>query len=164
MEWMEGLGPFLEADCGDLRGIVGDVRRSRSLSQADLGEGWELISNLVLGVNCDNRDSVHGRMKVAWRRTLGWMNSELHTLELVKPIPAEAGWSEAAVGLKFWRTAKDERPTTASVRTIFDNWIDWAIYKAVNFYECLERKTLLVYAARISSELFCSPEVKIERL
>jgi hypothetical protein len=54
-----------EADCGDHRGTVGDVRRSCSLSQTDLGEGWELISNLVLGVNCDNRNSVHGLMKVA---------------------------------------------------------------------------------------------------
>jgi len=29
-----------------------------------------------------------------------------------------------------------------STRTMFDNWIDWAIYKAVNFYECLERNLL----------------------
>jgi len=29
----------------------------------------------MLGVNRDNREFVHGSMKVAWRRTLGWKRS-----------------------------------------------------------------------------------------
>ena len=34
----------------------------------------------MLGVNCDNRDSVHDLTRVASRRTLGWKNfRSLHT-------------------------------------------------------------------------------------
>jgi len=34
----------------------------------------------MLGLKCDNRDSVHGLTRVAWRRTLGWRISGVCTL------------------------------------------------------------------------------------
>ena len=64
-----------KADCGDHRGALGDARRSSRLSQAGFGEGRELISNLVLGANCDDHDSVHGS-----RKSLGaehWVGKKL---------------------------------------------------------------------------------------
>ena len=81
-----------KADCGDHRGALGDARRSSRLSQAGFGEGRELISNLVLGANCDNHDSVHGS-----RKSLGaehWVRKAFEVCTLlsrVQPIPAEAG-------------------------------------------------------------------------
>jgi hypothetical protein len=49
-------------------------------------------TSLMLGVKRDNRESVHGPMKVVLTPNIGleefW---SLHTLELVRPIPAEAG-------------------------------------------------------------------------
>ena len=46
----------------------------------------------MLGVKRDNRDSVHGPMKVVLTPNIGleefW---SLHTPELVRPIPAHAG-------------------------------------------------------------------------
>jgi hypothetical protein len=59
----------------------------------------------MLGVNCDNRDSVHGLRKVAWRRTLGWKDSRsLHTSESSK--------THTCLGRVIQRKL---------VRTIFDN-------------------------------------------
>jgi hypothetical protein len=46
----------------------------------------------MLGVKCDNRESVHGPMKVVLAPNIGLEEFQsLHTLELVKPIPAQAG-------------------------------------------------------------------------
>jgi hypothetical protein len=84
--------PVPEADCGGHRGTLGDARRSSRLSQGIFGEGRELISNLVLGANCDNHDSVHGS-----RKSLGaehWVGKAFEVCTLrsrVQPMPAEAG-------------------------------------------------------------------------
>jgi hypothetical protein len=46
----------------------------------------------MLGVKRDNRESVHGSMKVVLTPNIGLEElRSLHTLELVRPIPAEAG-------------------------------------------------------------------------
>jgi hypothetical protein len=52
----------------------------------------------MLGVKCDNRDSVHGPMKVVLTPNIGLEEfRSLHTLELVRPIPAHAGFVSFAV-------------------------------------------------------------------
>jgi len=49
-------------------------------------------------------------------------------------------------------------------RTMFDNWIDWAIYKAVNFYECLESENTCWGAGRESVWRAMSREFKAHKI
>jgi len=91
----------------------------------------------------------------AWRRTLGWKDSIGSKRMLSKRSKARSGGVlETEVKPRF------------SARTMFDNWIDWAIYKAVSkFYECLnpagvESQFCRVFESRPSG-CFC-PELELE--
>jgi hypothetical protein len=78
-----GLYPHLR--CSVLRGVP-NVLAAYKKAEREAG------SNVMLGVKRDNRESVHGPMKVVLTPNIGleefW---SLHTLELVRPIPAPAG-------------------------------------------------------------------------
>src|SRR5438876_10277485 len=51
-----------------------------------------------------------------------------------------------------------------SARTMFDNRIDWEIYKAVNFYECLESENTCWGAGRESVWRAMSREFKAHKI
>jgi len=60
----------------------GDVCDVSILGALGLSQRKAEESSVMLGVNCDDRESVHGYTKVAWRRTLGWKQRRAMSSEL----------------------------------------------------------------------------------